>query len=170
LNVSTASGDTDADGDFDALYAFGTRSFSIRDDGGRLVFDSGDWLEQITLAAYPDTFNANSTNNSFDGRSDDKGPEPEGLALGELHGRTYAFVGLERIGGVMTFDVSEPRRPKFVQYLNTRDFTGDPAAGTAGDLAPEGLHFISTKDSPTGVALLVVGYETSGSVRIFEFR
>lgn len=169
LNVTPFNGDIDGDGDFDSLYAFGARSFSIRDTAGRLVFDSGDQIEQLTLEAYPNGFNANSTANAADARSDDKGPEPEGLTVGKVRGRTYAFIGLERIGGVAVYDVTRPRDAHFVQYLNTRDFAGLPANGTAGDLAPEGLLFIPASTSPTRRALLAVGYETSGTTTVFEF-
>ena len=115
LNVTTAQGDTDGDGDYDRLFAFGARSFSIFTAGGTLVSDSGDQLERITAAALPDHFNASNTSDDFDNRSDDKGPEPEGVAVGKVHGRTYAFITLERIGGVVVYDVSNPFRPSFVQ-------------------------------------------------------
>jgi hypothetical protein len=169
LNATSFNGDTDGDGDFDELYAFGGRSFSIRDARGQLVFDSGDQLEQLTLSALPNGFNSNSTANGADARSDDKGPEPEGLTVGTVRGRTYAFIGLERVGGIVVYDVTLPKEPRFLQYLNTRDFAGVPADGTAGDLAPEGLLFIPASSSPTRKALLAVGYETSGTTTVFEF-
>jgi hypothetical protein len=106
LTVTKVDGDTDGDGDYDRLYAYGARSFSIWDAQGKLVFDSGDAIEREVARAYPANFNANNSSNSFDNRSDNKGPEPEGLALGKIDGRTYVFVGLERQGGVMIFDVS----------------------------------------------------------------
>jgi len=117
LNVSTIDGDTDGDGDYDALYAYGGRSFSIRSANGDLVFDSGSRLENITARLLPEAFNSdNAENDSLDSRSDNKGPEPEGVTVGRVDGRTYAFVGLERIGGVAVFDVSQPQAPFFVQY------------------------------------------------------
>ncbi|MCB8976553.1 MAG: choice-of-anchor I family protein [Ardenticatenaceae bacterium] len=171
LTVTTAQGDTDGDGDFDALWAFGGRSFSIWTRQGKLVFDSGDQLEQITATVLPDDFNStNDENDSFDNRSDNKGPEPEGVVVGVVNGRTYAFIGLERIGGIMVYDVTTPSNPQFVEYINTRDFSGDAEAGTAGDLGPEGLTFVSASDSPTGQPLLIVGYEVSGSVAIFSIE
>lgn len=169
LKLTRVGADTDGDGDFDRLLSFGARSFSIWTTDGGLVFDSGDALETLTAAAFPADFNSdNESNGSFDSRSDDKGPEPEGLALGRVCGRTYAFVGLERIGGVVVYDVSDPRHPAFVQYVNTRDFSGNAAAGTAGDLGPEGLLFIDAWDSPTGRPLLVTANEISGTTRLFE--
>ena len=172
LTITNTLGNADGDEDFDALFAFGARSFSIWKTNGTgpvdLIFDSGDALEQITAAYLPGEFNStNDENMSFDDRSDSKGPEPEGLAVGVVDGRTYAFIGLERIGGIVVYDVSNPYRPSFVQYINTRDFSGNAMAGTAGDLAPEGLAFISAADSPTGQPLLAVAFEVSGSTTIF---
>jgi 2',3'-cyclic-nucleotide 2'-phosphodiesterase / 3'-nucleotidase / 5'-nucleotidase len=156
------------DDDYEELYAFGGRSFSILNDEGEVIFDSGDDIEQRTAQLYPDDFNSdNEENSSFDNRSDDKGPEPEGLAVGRLGGRTYAFIGLERIGGVMVYDVTTPISPTFVQYINNRDFAGDPAAGTAGDLGPEGLIFVPADDSPNSQPLVVVANEISGSTTLY---
>ena len=68
------------------LFAAGARSFSIRDGDGDLVFDSGSLLDkQAHVRGIYD-----------DSRSRDKGVEPEGVALLDIGGRTYAFVGLER--------------------------------------------------------------------------
>lgn len=167
LNVTTKLGDTDGDGDYDQLYSFGARSFSVWTAGGTLVSDSGDDLEQTTAAAYPANFNASNTSNAFDNRSDDKGPEAEGVALGMIDGRTYAFVTLERIGGVVVYDMSNPAAPAFVQYLNNRDFSG-PDAG--GDLGPEGVTFIKADDSPTGRPLLAVANEISGTVTLYAIN
>ncbi len=169
LNATIASGDLDNDGDFDEIHVFGSRSFTIRDANGTIVWDSGDQLEQITAAAYPTNFNStNSANNSFDNRSDDKGPEPEAITVAEVFGSTYAFIGLERIGGVVVYDVSVPSAPVFVQYLNNRDFSGDAAAGTALDLGPEDIKFVSASDSPDGQPFLIVGNEISGTVSLFR--
>lgn len=166
LRVSTASTDTDGDGLVDRIAAFGGRSFSIWDAAGNLVFDSGDAIERITAELLPDFFNSSGENDSFDSRSDDKGPEPEALALGEIDGRTYAFVGLERIGGVMVWEITDPRAPVFVQYANNRDFT--VADEEAGDLAPEGIAFVPAAESPTGVPLLIVANEFSGTTTVWE--
>ncbi len=167
LNVTKTLGDEDGDGDFDELYSFGARSFSIWSSDGSLVYDSGKDFEQVTANLFPANFNSSNTNNTLDNRSDDKGPEPEGVVIGKVGSRTYAFIGLERIGGIMIYDITNPVRPCFVQYFNDRDFSGDPEAGTAGDLGPEGLVFIEGKDSPTGKPLLVVGNEVSGSTSIY---
>jgi hypothetical protein len=158
LTVTNATGDTDGDGDFDQIFVPGGRSFSIRTTDGKLVFDSGDDFEQITAAQVPASFNSNGTPLTFDTRSDNKGPESEGVVLGKAFGRTYAFIGLERTAGVMVYDVSDPFKPKFVQYMNT----------SPDDISPEGLLFIKAEDSPTGKPLLVVSHEISSTTTIFE--
>ena len=158
LTVTNATGDTDGDGDFDQILVPGGRSFSIRTAEGRLVFDSGDDFEQITEAQVPALFNSNGTAMTFDTRSDNKGPEPEGIVLGKAFGRTYAFMGFERTGGVIVYDVSDPFHPTFVQYVNT----------SPDDISSEGLLFIKEKDSPTGKPLLVVSHEISSTTTIFE--
>lgn len=163
LKITLAQG-LSADGScYETLYAFGGRGFSIFDPKGNLVFESGAEFEQITAKAIPSFFNSDHEEASFDNRSDDKGPEPEGLVIGEVNGRTYAFIGLERVGGVMVYDITNPHDAKFVTYVNNRDF-----ATNTGDLGPEGLDFVSAADSPTGKPLVVVGNEVSGSTTAFE--
>ena len=181
LKISTVNGDTDGDGDFDQLFSYGGRSLSVRLASGALVSDTGDELEEITADALPTEFNStNDENGSFDDRSDDKGPEPEGVVVADVcveedddeceETRPLAFLGLERIGGVAVYDLSRPWRPRFVRYVNTRDFSGVAALGTAGDLGPEGLTFISRQDSPIDAQLLVVSNEVSGSTTIFRIE
>ncbi len=169
LTVTTATGDTNGDGIFKEIYAFGARSFSIWDgDSLELIYDSGSDFERLIADRFPDFFNSNHREISFDTRSDDKGPEPEGVVLGEIMGRTYAFVGFERFGGVITYDITDPSRPFFVDYVNNRDFFGNPEAGTAGDLGPEGLIFISADQSPNQKPLVVVTNEVSGTTTLFQ--
>lgn len=151
------------------VVTMGARSFSIWDAAtGTLVFDSGSGIEQKIAQRYPQYFNVSSTNNTLDNRSDDKGPEPEGVCIGTIGTTTYAFIGLERIGGIMVYDITNPQAAKFVSYRNDRDFTETPAAGTGGDLAPEGMVFVPAERSPTGTALVVVGFETSGTTVVYE--
>ena len=169
LKTTTATGDADGDGQHETIVNYGARSFSIWSTDGQLLFDSGSDFEQYTAALIPDDFNStNDENDSFDNRSDDKGPEPEGVAIGHLRDRIYAFIGLERVGGIIVYDVTDPYQPMFVQYLNNRNFAGDAEAGTAGDLGPEGILFISTSNSPIGTPLLVIGNEVSGTTTIFS--
>lgn len=169
LKVTNTMGDTDGDGDFDALYAYGARSFTVWSTDGKLVYDSGDKLERLTAEALPEDFNSDADENgSFDSRSDDKGPEPEGAVVGMVGGAPYGFIGLERVGGVVVVNLSDPKQPSIEGYYNSRDFGGDPKAGTAGDLSPEGLCFIAATESPTGTPLLAVANEVSGSLVIYE--
>jgi hypothetical protein len=172
LRVTNALGDRDGDGDLDRLYAFGARSFSIFDanDLTAPVFDSGSAIERRLAEFFPADFNCdNDENQSFDSRSDDKGPEPEGVVLGDIEGRTFAFIGLERIGGVLAYDVSDPSAPVFAGYANNRNFAATEAL-QAGDLGPEGLAFVPAIDSPTGEALVLVANEISGTVSIYAVR
>lgn len=173
LKMLSTEGDTDNDGDYDEIHSFGARSISIWDASGKLVYDSGDTMEQQTSLALPLDFNStNDENDSFDDRSDDKGPEPEGVVVGKVRGKQYAFVGLERVGGIMIFDVTKPAETSYVSYINNRDFSvtdqDDVENGLAGDLGPEGLLFIKPADSPNGKPLLVVGNEVSGTTTIYQ--
>jgi len=150
-----------AAGQCNELYAFGARSFSIWNASLSRVFDSGDAFEQRTTALSNAAFNASNDNNTLDGRSAAKGPEPEGVVVGRFGERTFAFVGLERVGGVMVYDVSNPAAATFVTYYNTR-------TGGTGDRGPEGLALIAASQSPNGKPLLVVGNETSGTTAILQ--
>jgi hypothetical protein len=169
LNVTRALGDAEGDGDFEALFTLGGRSFSIWSTDGAQVYDSGSEFEHIVAASNPQFFNASNEDRNFDSRSDNKGPEPEGLAIGMVGERRYAFVGVERMGGVITYDITDPYAPLFVDYTNNRNFGADPAtAPAAGDLGPEGLLFIDAKDSPTNAPLLVIANEVSGTVTLYR--
>lgn len=170
LNIISGMGRNPVTGLYEELYSFGARSFSIWDTAGKQVFDSADDLEWITAFAFPDNFNASNSSNSRDSRSDDKGPEPEGVTIGKVAGRTYAFIGLERIGGVVTYDVCDPHHPFFVDYVNNRDFTKDVDTAAAGDLGPEGIIFIKEEDSPNGKPLVVIGNEVSGTTTVYEIN
>jgi hypothetical protein len=153
-------------GDFSRPYVFGTRSFSIWDAvTGAQVWDSGSDFENVTASIYPAFFNSNNSSNDFDTRSDNKGPEPEGVAVGEVGERTYAFVGLERIGGVMVYDITVPTAPEFVQYLNPREFTG---SGVGPDSGPEIIRFVPRQDSPNHEPMLVVSNEITGTVTLWR--
>ncbi len=166
-NGTPISGDS-GDGTFEQLYSYGARSFSIwNGTTGELVFDSGSQFGEIAARDVPDFFNANYSTNTnsftFDARSDDKGTEPEGVTVGTIGENIYAFIGLERQGGVMAYNISNPATPEFVGYVFDVDF----AAGT-GDISPEGIKFVDAADSPTGNALLLVSHEISGTVAIWE--
>ena len=170
LKITNTLGDADGDGQMESLYSYGARSFSIWDSRGRLVWDSGSDFEWITANHDPDNFNStNDENNSFDDRSDDKGPEPEAVVIGRFLGRTFAFVGLERVGGIMVYDISNPRSPRFVSYTNNRDFSvEDPTDPAIGDLGPEGLEYVPWYRSPNWRPLLIVGNEVTGTTTIYQ--
>ncbi|MFO0744952.1 MAG: choice-of-anchor I family protein [Myxococcota bacterium] len=172
LKITNTLGDSDGDGDYDELYAFGARSISIRTTSGALVWDSGSQIEQTVATALPGSFNANWESNKVDDRSDDKGPEAEGIAVGRAHGRQLVFVGLERVGGIVTFDATNPSHPVLVDYINHRDFTKDPLLDltTVGDLAPEGLAFVPEDESPICDPILIVGNEVSGTTTVYAVR
>ena len=171
LNVSNKYGDFNNDGLFDSIFCFGARSFSIwNGTTGQLVWDSKDQFEQLTKTLFPTNFNASSTNNTLKNRSDDKGPEPEAITIGKILDSTYAFIGLERIGGIMIYNITNPANPYFVQYVNTRVFTQTPGLNLGGDLAPEGIIFVPANQSANGKPMLVVSFETSGTVVMFEIN
>lgn len=171
LKVTIAQGDENGDGLYEKLYSYGARSFSIWSSEGELVFDSGSDFEVLTSARYGIDFNNTDDENDADGRSDDKGPEPEAVVIGEVAGNIYAFIGLERMGGIMVYNISNPSQAEFVQYINNRDLNVDPEEGVdAGDLAPEGFEFIAAEDSPNGKPLLAVGNEVSGTTTIYQIN
>ncbi|OAI09248.1 choice-of-anchor I family protein [Methylomonas methanica] len=153
LTVSK-SGDTDNDGDLDQLQVFGARSFSILDANGTMVFDSGDKLEQTIKALIA----ANPGNAAFealwdDGRSDNKGPEPESAVVGKVDGRDLLFLGLERSNAVMVWDLTDLNSPAFLDML----FTG-------GDVGPEGLSFFSNAQG----SYLAVANEVSETTSLYK--
>lgn len=181
LKVTNVLGDEDGDGMYEKLYSFGARSFSIWSPDAELVYDSGDEFDRILLELDGDNFNNNESENKGDNRSDDKGSEPEAITIGQINGRSYAFIGLERQGGIMAYDISVPHAPKFSGYTINRNFdlefeidddtspvtlSGDYTK--VGDLAPEGLAFIDAENSPNGQPLLAVANEVSGSVSIYQ--
>ncbi|MDO6526164.1 choice-of-anchor I family protein [Motilimonas sp. 1_MG-2023] len=160
-------------GQYDTFYSYGARSFSIWTADGKQVFDSGSDFERITAERVGENFNASNDraqNHKKNDRSSAKGPEPEALTLGEIDGRTYAFIGLERVGGFMIYDITTPAEAKFVSYTLNRDFTKNPTKEAAGDVGPEGMAFVSKGDSPTGKPLLIIGNEVSGSTSVYELR
>ena len=174
--------------DFDGLdpekdYVFGGRSFTVfqaTENGLEEVFTSGDDFEALTAQYVPEYFNASNDNAVLDDRSGKKGPEAESVTVGTVDGKTYAFVALERTGGVMVYDVTDPEAITFVNYVNTRDF-GTTVEGseeyedgeldkwvTGGDVAPEGLLFLDAVSSPNGEPLLLAACEVSGTVAVYQ--
>ncbi|APE02845.1 alkaline phosphatase [Alteromonas mediterranea] len=171
LRVTSAMGDADGNGEYDAAYAYGARSFTIWDQNGLVVYDSGDDFERITASVHGAQFNNGDDENEGDSRSENKGPEPEALTVGQVGERTYAFIGTERMGGIFVYDVTNPYDVQFAEYVINRDLTeGLTADDVIGDLAPESLVFVSAEDSPSGVPLLVVGNEVSGTVTVWQIN
>jgi hypothetical protein len=167
MRVTNLNGNTDVDAQFEELYSLGSRSFSIFNaDTKTIVYDSGDDFEKYTAltTAFSGVFNADhSTNNTIKVRSRAKGPEPEGVTLAELGGKIFAFITLERIGGVMVYDVSNPNDVKFVDYKNSRT-----VSAYGGDNGPEGVTFIKAADSPNSKNYVAVANEISGTISLFE--
>jgi len=153
----------------DKKYILGARSFSIWDTDGKLVYDSGNEFETRTAEYFPENFNASHTNNTLDNRSGGKGPEPEYVTTLQIGRQTFAIIGLERIGGVMVYDISNPSSPVFIDYINTRDFSGS-SLQTMGDLGPEGICAVEASASPTKRPLIFVANEVSGTIAVFELR
>jgi hypothetical protein len=166
LTVTGVLGDSNNDGEYEALYAYGARSFTIWDANGLVVFDSGDDFERITASIHGNTFNNNNDENEGDSRSANKGPEPEALTVGQVGDRTYAFIGMERLGGIFVYDVTNPYDTKFVDYVINRDLT--EGGDLIGDSAPEGMVFVDASNSPTDNALVIIGNEVSGTVSVWQ--
>ncbi|MGE3244420.1 MAG: choice-of-anchor I family protein, partial [Pirellulales bacterium] len=166
FKVSSVGGDTDGDGDVDRLLAFGARSLAIWTADGRLVYDSGDALERFIAERMPERFNIDSDGKgTVDDRSDDKGPEPEGVVVGRVGKSTYAFVGLERTSAIAVFDVTHPRSAKLLDIVPLPLEKG-PTGGP--DIAPEGLCFVPAERSPFGAPLLAVACEVTGTTTLFR--
>lgn len=142
LKIVTTSGDTDNDGDFDELFTFGGRSFTIWSTDGSIVYDSGDLFTDKTLdfGTYPD------------GRSDAKGTEPEAVTTLAFGDSMLAFVGLERSGNVFVFDITNPTSPIFLQNLQ--------------NTSPEGLVAVPASESPNGKDLLIVSNEFPDAAKL----
>ncbi|WP_245879905.1 choice-of-anchor I family protein [Vibrio gangliei] len=183
LKVTKAMGDENGDGKYEKIVSFGARSFSIWDESGKQVFDNGNQFAKIIAERFPKGFNTDEAENKLDNRSDDKGTEPEALALGQVGDKIYAFIGLERMGGIMVYDITAPQKPAFIDYILNRDLTAkfeiDDSTSPvtlkgdyiqAGDLAPEGMRFVSPEQSPTKQALLLVANEVSGTVSVYQLN
>ncbi len=174
LTVSTVDGDTDGDGDFDQLFSFGSRSFTIFDADGNVVFDSGDDFEQIIARDFPNRFNVNNDEPfDVDTRSDAKGPEPEAIAIAHVDGHTLALIGLERVNGVMVYDVTDPVNAVFLTYIDTvvdGDGSDDAANLLLSDLGPETIAVVSADESESGLTEIAVANEISGSISVYTLE
>ena len=169
LRTTNTTGDFDNDGEIEQTYSYGARSFSIWDGNGNLVFDSREKIERVPEELLPMDFNSNNDeNDSFKSRSDDKGTEPEAVEIVKMGDDVFALIGLERVGGIMVFDITDPTDAKYVSYVNNRDFTVmDATSSEVGDLGVEDIIYIPASESPAGVALVVTANEVSGTVSFF---
>ncbi len=166
MRVTNVNGNLDEDTEFEQIYCLGARSFSIFNaDTKAIVYDSGDDFEMYTStdASISALFNSDSEENELKGRSRAKGPEPEGVTVAQIQDRTFAFIGLERIGGVMVYDVTDPNDVKFTDYKNSRSLTA-----YEGDHGPEGITYISEANSPDGKGYVIIANEISGTLSIYE--
>lgn len=164
FRVTNLNGNTDADTDFEIINCVGTRSFSIFNTTTKqIVYDSGDAFERYTAATLPTLFNADHEENVAKGRSRAKGPEPEGVTTAQIGSQTFAFISLERVGGVMVYNVTDPNNVTFVDYKNSRS-----TSAYAGDHGPEGITYIRPENSATGKPYVLVANEISGTITIFE--
>ena len=164
FRVSNLSGNTDADSDFETINAVGSRSFSIFNATTKqIVFDSGDDFERYTAANLPTIYNADHEDNVAKGRSRAKGPEPEGVTVAQIGTETFAFISLERVGGVMVYNITNPNNVTFVDYKNSRS-----TSAYAGDHGPEGITYIKPENSPNGTGYVLVANEISGTITVFE--
>jgi len=168
LNVTSATGDLDGDGDIDVLHVFGARSFSIWDANASMVYDSKNDFERLQATDYVGLQNMGHTNNTPDDRSDDKGPEPEGVTVGAIRGKTYAFISNERLSNIMIYDVTDPKAVRFASQWWNRNPAAATNTAAAGDLGPEGILFIQASESPNGRPLLVVANEISGTTTVWQ--
>ncbi|KAA1040268.1 choice-of-anchor I family protein [Macrococcus equipercicus] len=160
LKTSINNPFTGKDGKYNAVITFGGRSFSVIEaDSMKRVYDSGDDFETITARAWPTAFNSNQEKPGkidFDSRSDDKGPEPESVTVGMIGSHQYAFIGLERTGGIMVYNIDQPVKPEFETYFKS------------ADISPEGITFIPKEQSPVDKPLLLASHEMSGTIAVYE--
>ncbi len=164
FRVTNQNGNTDADAAFEEIYCLGSRSFSIFNTATKsIVYDSGDDFEMITASLMPSLFNADHEDNVKKVRSRAKGPEPEGVTTAVIGGETFAFISLERIGGVMVYNITNPNAPTFVDYKNSRS-----TSAYSGDHGAEGITYIEPANSATGKGYVLVANEISGTLTIFE--
>ena len=179
LTITKANGLNEDGSCYETIYGVGGRSFSIFDTNGKQVFDSADDFERITAEVLPKNFNSNNSESNFDNRSDDKGPEPEAIEVGQIGEKTYAFIGMERIGGIFVYDITDPAKSEYVTYVNNRNFSVQPEdnVAEAGDSGPESIAFVPSADlNADGAAaageagnagMLIVGNEVTGSTTFY---
>ncbi len=171
LRVNPDIGDENGDGDYEKLYAYGGRSFSIWSEDGVQVFDSGNALARTVAARFPDQFNTRDKKGKWKGldeRSEKKGIEPEALTITKIGAKVFAYIGLEKQGGFFVYDITDPAHPVQIEYNNDIDYSKnakdcDPKSNI-DDIAPEGM-VAFTQD---GTHYLAVANEGSGTVSLYR--
>lgn len=158
--------------DINKIVTMGTRGLSLwkKEADHSLSFVSHLPLENELFQRDPQRHNANDggLKTTFDARSDDKGPEPEAVAVTTLaDGTVIAVAGMERQNGVIVVDITNPASPQVLRYINDSD---------KGLFFPETVTIVDAADSPTGVTMAIVGYEgdsddgVAGGVGVYEIN
>ena len=175
--VNPNIGDKDGDGDIDTIHLRGSNSMTMYRNG-LAIWDSGDLLDQIQTLAFgvaningAHSYSKDKATMNYVGqeRSDDKGAEPEGVALGMVGDRRIAILGLERMTALAIFDITQPRVPVFQEWLQMLPTTATPAKDVK-HWSPEGIVFVPADKSPSGKALVITSYELSGSLSIHQIE
>ncbi len=175
--VNPNNGDTDLDGDIDTIHLRGSNSMTMYRNGVAL-WDSGALLDQIQTTAFgvaningSHSYSSDKTTMNYVGqdRSDDKGAEPEGVAIGMVGGRRIAILGLERMTALAIFDITAPLAPVFQEWLQMLPTKATPAKDVK-HWSPEGIVFVPADKSPSGKALIITSYELSGSLSIHQIE
>ena len=175
--VNPNIGDKDGDGDIDTIHLRGSNSMTMYRNG-YAYWDSGDLLNQIQTQAFgvaningSHSYSKDLSTMNYVGqdRSDDKGAEPEGVALGMVGDRRIAILGLERMTALAIFDITRPLEPVFQEWLQMLPTKATPAADVK-HWSPEGIVFVPADKSPSGKALIITSYELSGSLSIHEIE
>ena len=175
--VNPTIGDEDGDGDIDTIHLRGSNSMTMYRNG-IVIWDSAELLDQIQTKAFGVTNINGSHSLSSDkstmnyvgqDRSDDKGSEPEGVAVGMVGNRRIAILGLERMTALAIFDITQPRNPVFQEWLQMLPTKATPAKDVK-HWSPEGIIFVPADKSPSGKALVITSYELSGSLSIHQIE
>ena len=175
--VNPTIGDLDGDGDIDNIHLRGTNSMTIYRNGS-VIWDSGELLDQIQTQAFgvasingSHSLSSDKSTMNYVGqdRSDDKGSEPEGVAVGMVGDRRIAILGLERMSALAIFDITVPKKPVFQEWLQMLPAKATPAKDVK-HWSPEGIVFVPADKSPSGKALIITSYELSGSLSIHQIE
>ena len=175
--VNPNIGDKDGDGDIDTIHLRGSNSMTMYRDGVA-IWDSGELLDQVQTQAFgvaningSHSYSSDKSTMNYVGqdRSDDKGAEPEGVALGMVGDRRIAILGLERMTALAIFDITRPLFPVFQEWIQMLPTKATPAKDVK-HWSPEGIVFVPADKSPSGKALIITSYELSGSLSIHQIE